>query len=100
MPEIAVSYGMTQVKVARQVSFFTLDWSGSYWGDKLQPHRIVLVLAHSEFYSVFGFSVKMSQRIESPFGGGETWMALELWSEVLEGIQETVEISHPFNVLE
>lgn len=41
-------------------------------------HRIVVVLGHPEFYPRFGFSAELAWPLESPFGGGEAWMALEL----------------------
>src|SRR5215471_15465447 len=45
---------------------------------KEQGHRIVLVLGHPHFYPRFGFSSKLASALTSPFGGGESWMALEL----------------------
>jgi putative acetyltransferase len=59
-------------------------------------HRIVLVLGHPDFYPRFGFSAASAQRLESPFGGGEAWMALELVSGALAGIEGRVEFSPPF----
>jgi putative acetyltransferase len=59
-------------------------------------HRIVLVLGHPKFYSEFGFSAEKTRQIESPFGGGEAWMALELWPDSLKGIEGRVEYSPPF----
>jgi putative acetyltransferase len=63
-------------------------------------HRIVVVLGHPEFYPRFGFSAELAERLESPFGGGEAWMALELVSDVLEGVEGRVEYSPPFGALE
>ena len=62
-------------------------------------HRIVLVLGHPKFYSEFGFSAELPQRIESPFGGGEAWMALEFVHGVLVGVEGRVEYSPPFGAL-
>ena len=61
-------------------------------------HRIVVVLGHPEFYPRFGFSAKLAQPLESPFGGGETWMALELVPGALEEVEGRVEYSPPFSV--
>ncbi len=63
-------------------------------------HRIVVVLGHSEFYPRFGFSAEPARRLESPFGGGESWMALELVPGGLEGIEGRVEYSRPFGALQ
>ncbi len=63
-------------------------------------HRIVIVLGHPEFYPRFGFSAEQALRLESPFGGGEAWMALELVRGSLEGVEGRVEFSPPFGALE
>jgi putative acetyltransferase len=65
-----------------------------------QGHKIVVVLGHPEFYPRFGFSAKLAQQIESPFGGGEAWMALELWPDSLKGVEGRVKFSPPLNALE
>lgn len=65
-----------------------------------QNHKIVVVLGHPEFYSQFGFSAELAQRLDSPFGGGEAWMALELVPGALETVKGRVEYSSPFNQLE
>ena len=59
-------------------------------------HRIVVVLGHPEFYPRFGFSAELARRLESPFGGGEAWMALELVPGALGGVEGRVEFSLPF----
>ena len=64
-----------------------------------QGHKIVTVLGHPEFYPRFGFSAEMAQKIESPFGGGEAWMALELSPDALRGIEGRIEFSPPFMAL-
>ncbi len=61
-----------------------------------QGHRIVVVLGHPEFYPRFGFSADQAQELESPFGGGEAWMALELSEDALRGIEGRIEYSPPF----
>lgn len=63
-------------------------------------HRIVLVLGHPEFYRRFGFSAELARPLESPFGGGEAWMAMELWPDALQGVEGWVEFSPPFGVLQ
>ena len=63
-------------------------------------HAIVVVLGHPEFYPRFGFSAELAASLESPFGGGEAWMALELVTGSLAGIKGRVEYPPPFNVLE
>ncbi|MCO6455519.1 MAG: N-acetyltransferase [Pirellulaceae bacterium] len=63
-------------------------------------HRIVIVLGHPEFYPRFGFSSDLARRLESPFGGGEAWMALELAPRALEGLEGRVEFSPPFGAME
>ena len=63
-------------------------------------HRIVVVLGHPEFYPRFGFSAEMAQYIESPFGGGEAWMAIELSKNSLRGIEGRIEYPPPFMALE
>jgi putative acetyltransferase len=75
-----------------------LLWEGIAACTKL-GHRIVLVLGHPEFYSEFGFSAELAQHIESPFGGGEAWMAQELWPDSLKGVEGRVEFSPPFMAL-
>ena len=62
-------------------------------------HRIVVVLGHPEFYPRFGFSAEVARPLESPFGGGEAWMALELVPGALEGVEGRVEYSPPFRFL-
>lgn len=61
-------------------------------------HEIVVVLGHPEFYSRFGFSSNLASVLESPFGGGEAWMALELVPGALKDVAGSVEYSAPFGV--
>lgn len=61
-----------------------------------QGHAIVIVLGHPDFYPRFGFSAELARPLESPFGGGEAWMAVELVPGVLAGVQGRVEYSPPF----
>lgn len=65
-----------------------------------QGDRIVLVLGHPDFYPRFGFSAELARPLNSPFGGGEAWMALELVPGALSEIEGRVEYSPPFTALE
>lgn len=62
-----------------------------------QGHRIVIVLGHTDFYPRFGFSAKLAESLSSPFGGGESWMAIELVPQALVGVVGKVQYSPPFN---
>ncbi|MEZ5944920.1 MAG: N-acetyltransferase [Planctomycetaceae bacterium] len=63
-------------------------------------HRIVVVLGHPEFYPRFVFSAELARPLESPFGGSEAWMALELEPGALGEVEGRVEFSLPFRALE
>ncbi|MGE3818909.1 MAG: GNAT family N-acetyltransferase, partial [Isosphaeraceae bacterium] len=63
-------------------------------------HRIVVVLGHPEFYPRFGFSATLAQRLESPFGSGDAWMARELAPGALAGVEGRVEYPPPFQAIE
>jgi putative acetyltransferase len=63
---------------------------------KEQGHRIVVVLGHSHFYPRFGFSAKLASALASPFGGGDSWMALELVPGALDGVTGRVQYPPPF----
>lgn len=65
-----------------------------------QGHKIAVVLGHPEFYPRFGFSAKIAQHLESPFGGGEAWMAMELVTGAMEGVVGKVEYPTPFGAFE
>ncbi|WP_145197147.1 GNAT family N-acetyltransferase [Thalassoglobus polymorphus] len=65
-----------------------------------QGQRIIVVLGHPEFYPRFGFSAELAQNLESPFGSGEAWMAMDLSEESLNGIEGRIEYSPPFLALE
>jgi putative acetyltransferase len=62
-------------------------------------HKIVVVLGHPEFYPRFGFSPDLAKSLESPFGGGEAWMAMELVPDALAGVEGRVEYPPPFHVM-
>lgn len=62
-------------------------------------HRIAVVLGHPDFYLRFGFSPDLARRLESPFGNGEAWMAIELVPGALDGVEGRVEYPPPFAAL-
>lgn len=64
-----------------------------------QGHKIAVVLGHPDFYPRFGFSADLAPPLESPFGGGEAWMAMELVHGALAGVEGRVEYSPPFGAL-
>jgi putative acetyltransferase len=61
-----------------------------------QGHRIVIVLGHMHFYPRFGFSPKLAANLESPFSGGDSFMALELVPGALDGVAGRVQYPPPF----
>lgn len=63
-------------------------------------YGIVVVLGHPKFYSRLGFSSRLAQPLESPFGGGEAWMAAELSPHSVDGLRGRVEYPPPFQALE
>jgi len=67
---------------------------------RVRGHRIVIVLGHPEFYRRFGFTAELARPLESPFGGGEAWMALELVPGALTRVEGRVEYSPPFRAFE
>jgi putative acetyltransferase len=62
-------------------------------------HRIVVVLGHPEYYPRFGFSAKLAERLQSPFGSGPSHMAMELAPGALDGVVGKLVYSPPFNDL-
>lgn len=66
---------------------------------KEQGHRIVVVLGHADFYPRFGFSTKLAERLESPYGDGPSHMAAELVPGALDGVTGKVVYSPPFRDL-
>ncbi len=63
-------------------------------------HRIAVVLGHPAFYRRFGFPAALAERLESPFGGGEAWMAVELVPGALAGVEGRVEYPPLFRAFE
>jgi putative acetyltransferase len=66
---------------------------------KEQGHRIVVVLGHPHFYPRFGFSSKLASALASPFGGGDSWMALELVPGALDQLSGKAVYPAPFEPL-
>lgn len=66
---------------------------------KEQGHRIIVVLGHADFYPRFGFSTKLAERLESPYGGGPSHMAAELMPGALDGVTGKLVYSPPFSDL-
>jgi putative acetyltransferase len=62
-------------------------------------HTIVVVLGHPEFYPRFGFSAKLAQSLDSPFGGGDSWMAIELTPGSMTEVEGRVIYPPPFEAL-
>jgi putative acetyltransferase len=61
-----------------------------------QGHQIVVVVGHPHFYPRFGFSPKLASALTSPFGGGDSWMAVELVPGALDGLAGRVQYPPPF----
>jgi putative acetyltransferase len=61
-----------------------------------QGHERVVVLGHPRYYARFGFSAELAAALESPFGGGEAWMALELVPGALRHVKGRVTYPQPF----
>jgi putative acetyltransferase len=61
-------------------------------------HRIVIVLGHPNFYPRFGFSAELAARLDSPFSGKPSFMAMELAPGALEGVSGRVRYSPPFGI--
>ena len=66
---------------------------------KEQGHRIVIVLGHPDFYPRFGFTSKLAERLQSPYGGGSSHMTVELVHGALDGVVGKVVYSLPFSEL-
>jgi putative acetyltransferase len=63
-----------------------------------QGHRIVVVLGHPGFYPRFGFSSELARRLESPFTGRPSFMAMELVESALDGVTGRVRYAPPFGI--
>lgn len=61
-----------------------------------QGHRVVVVLGHSHFYPLFGFSPNLATHLESPFSGSDSFMAVELVPGALDGVVGRVQYPPPF----
>ena len=62
-----------------------------------RDHRIVVVLGHADYYPRFGFSAALAERLRSPFPGPH-FMALELVSGALDGVEGEVRYPPPFGI--
>jgi putative acetyltransferase len=65
---------------------------------KERGHRIVVVLGHPTFYQRFGFSALAAARLDSPFSGRESFMAVELVPGALNQISGKVVYPPPFEI--
>jgi putative acetyltransferase len=63
-----------------------------------QGHRIVLVVGHPAYYPRFGFSAQLAKKLTSPYAG-DGFMALELVTGALQGIDGEVRYAPPFEAL-
>jgi putative acetyltransferase len=63
-----------------------------------QRHRIVIVLGHPDFYRRFGFASELARRLNSPFSGKESFMAMELVAGALNGVSGKVQYPPPFGI--
>jgi putative acetyltransferase len=61
-----------------------------------QGHGVAVVLGHAQFYPRFGFSPKLAANLDSPFSGGDSFMALELVPGALGGVTGWVRYPPPF----
>jgi putative acetyltransferase len=61
-----------------------------------QGHRIVIVVGHARYYPRFGFSSIRAARLDSPFSGGDSFMAVELVPGALGGVTGRVQYPPPF----
>jgi putative acetyltransferase len=59
-------------------------------------HRIVIVVGHPHFSQRFGFSPTLAAKLESPYSGRESFMAVELVSGALDGVTGRVQYPPPF----
>jgi putative acetyltransferase len=91
---------MTVLSIHQRQGFGTKLVESGLAASREQAHRIAVVLGHLKFYPRFGFSAELAQQIESPFGEGEAWVALDLSQGTLAGTKGRGEYSPPFMVSE
>jgi predicted N-acetyltransferase YhbS len=54
----------------------------------------------THLYHRFGFSAELAQRFTSPYSNfGSHWMAVELYSDALDGLSGEIIYSEPFQKL-
>lgn len=61
-------------------------------------HCIIIVLGHPDYYPRFGFSANRAERLKSPYAG-DAFMALELITGALDGVEGVVSYPAPFEAL-
>ena len=66
-------------------------------GCRQQGHAFVVVLGHPQFYVRAGFSARLAEPLECPFGAGAPWMALELIPCSLLEVAGPVQYAKAFN---
>ncbi len=60
-------------------------------------YRIVVVLGHPDYYPRFGFSARLTERLQAPFSG-PAFMALELVPDALASVTGEVRYPPPFGL--
>ena len=58
----------------------------------------IVVLGHPAYYTRFGFSPELARPLKSPFGDGDSWMAMELFPGALSGVAGSVVYPPPFKM--
>jgi putative acetyltransferase len=59
---------------------------------------IVVVLGHPDYYPRFGFSAELAKRLHGPYSGN-AWMAVELVSGALDGVEGIVRYPDAFGLV-
>jgi putative acetyltransferase len=88
---VAVLPSLQRQSIGGELIRHGLDWL------RAQGEQIVLVLGHPDYYPRFGFSTAKASLIESPFNP-ESFMALELKPNALDGIRGKVLYPHAFGL--
>jgi putative acetyltransferase len=60
-------------------------------------YEALVVLGHESYYPKFGFSAELAQKLASPFKG-DSFMAMELKPDALQGEKGSVTYSPAFNI--
>jgi putative acetyltransferase len=64
---------------------------------RAQGVEVVVVLGHPDYYPRFGFSAELAQHLQAPFSG-PAFMALELETGILDGVEGTVHYPNAFGL--